>query len=125
MSSEAEAPGKETAPVIVSPEAVQDVCEWLDLKMRTGRYSIGLALELAWHMVARCYHVHTIYDESGILEGTDTRESRTVEAAPFRREPLIGFWHKHHVQPYFIAENLRLEIVKTDVFDASIKNYIG
>lgn len=125
MSSEAKGAEKQTTQVVVTSEAVQDVCKWLNLKMRTGRYSFGLAVELACHMVARCYHVHTIYDEIGILEGADNRSSQTKSAAPFEREPLIGFWHKHHFQTYFLIKNLKSEFEKTDIFETSVTKYIG
>jgi hypothetical protein len=38
---------------------VVEVRGWLGLKMRTGRYSFGLVLELARHLIARTYNVHT------------------------------------------------------------------
>lgn len=125
MSSTHDRPDGQVGGRTIPPEAVREVSEWLDLKMRTGRYSIGLAVELAWHMIARCYHVHTIYDEIGILEGADTRLSRTKAEAPFLREPLVGLWHKHHFQPYLLANNLELEILKTDIFERSIKKCLG
>jgi len=122
MSSEEEGSQQLGGQVIVTPEIIQDVCEWLDLKMGTGRYTFGLAFELAYHMVARFYHVHLIYDEIGILEGTDPRSSRTKDAAPFEKPPLLGFWHKHHFQPYFIGKNLRNELKYS--FKKSIKKCI-
>lgn len=96
MSSNGAGSNRHGKQVIVTPETIQDVCEWLDLKMGTGRYTFGLAFELAYHRVARFYHVHIIYDEIGILEGTDSRSSRTKEAKPFKDPPLLGLWHKHH-----------------------------
>jgi hypothetical protein len=42
-----------TQDVLVKLEgAVRDVSEWLDMKMRTGQYSIGFVVELAQHLVA-------------------------------------------------------------------------
>lgn len=75
MSSETEISGPQGTSATVTQAMIQDVCEWLDLKMRTGRYSFGLAFELAYHIAIRFYHVHKIYDEIGILEGTDTGPS--------------------------------------------------
>ena len=83
-----------TQDVLVKLEgAVRNVSEWLDMKMRTGQYSIGLVVELAQHLIGRGYNVHTIYDEIGILEGDDRRASLTKAAAPFQRPPLLGLWH--------------------------------
>jgi hypothetical protein len=85
--------------VVRLKEAVADVRGWLDIKLRTGRYSFGFVLELAQHAISRTYNVHTIYDEIGKLEGSDSRPSMTKPAAPFTRsEPLKGLWHKHHSQ---------------------------
>lgn len=123
MSSEEEGSRQLGGQVIVTPEIIQDVCEWLDLKMGTGRYTFGLAFELAYHMAERFYHVHLIYDEIGILEGTDPRSSRTKDAAPFEKPPLLGLWHKHHFQPYFIGKNLRNELRYS--FKKSIEKHIG
>ena len=122
MSSDEGEPNRQGDQVIITPEAIQDVCEWLDLKMGTGRYTFGLAFELAYHMVARVYHVHKIYDEIGILEGTDPRSSRTKKATPFKDPPLLGLWHKHHFQPYFIAKNIQNEFKCS--FKKSIEKHI-
>ncbi|MBN9086516.1 MAG: hypothetical protein J0J01_06380 [Reyranella sp.] len=91
-------------------EEVRDVVGWLDLKMRTGKYSFGLVLELAQHGLTRSYSVHAIYDEIGILEASDSRPSATKPATPFLRPPLTGLWHKHHFQPRFLPKNLCLEL---------------
>jgi hypothetical protein len=37
MSSDGEESNQQGEQVIVTPEAIQDVCEWLDLKMGSGR----------------------------------------------------------------------------------------
>lgn len=88
MSSDGEGQKRHPRQVAVTPEIIQDICDWLDLKMGTGRYTFGLAFELAYHMAARLYHVHIIYDEIGILEGTDPRPSCTMEAGPFKKTAL-------------------------------------
>jgi hypothetical protein len=74
-------------------------------------------------MAARLYHVHNIYDEIGILEGTDPRPSRTKEAKPFKKPPLLGLWHKHHFQPHFFGKNLANELRHS--FDKAIEKHIG
>jgi hypothetical protein len=42
---------------------------------------LGWFWKLARHLIARTYNVHTIYDEIGILEGSDNRRSLTKPAA--------------------------------------------
>lgn len=123
MSSDGGEPKRHPDQVNVTPEIIQDVCDWLDLKMGTGRYTFGLAFELAYHMAARLYHVHIIYDEIGILEGTDPRPSRTKKAEPFDDPPLLGLWHKHHFQPYFLGKNLKNELKSS--FKKSISKHVG
>lgn len=105
--------------------ALQDVRGWLDLKMRTGRYAFGFAAELAGHMVARQYSVHSIYDEIGILEGTDTRRSSTKPAKAFERPPLVGLWHKHHHQAQFLLKNLRQELYRPGTIETACAPHIG
>ena len=119
--------GSETAEDLTRlKEAVQDVREWLNLKMTTGRYSFGLVLELARHQIARAYNIHTIYDEIEKLEGSDSRPSMTKPAAPFTRsEPLKGLWHKHHSQARFIPTNLRLEMERPGVVQEALAPFIG
>ncbi len=112
--------------VVRLKEAVADVRGWLDVKLRTGRYSFGFVLELAQHAMSRTYNVHTIYDEIGKLEGSDSRPSMTKPAASFTRSgPLKGLWHKHHSQARFIPTNLRLEIERPGVVQEALAPFIG
>jgi hypothetical protein len=106
-------------------EAARDVSEWLNIKMRTGQYSIGLVVELAQHLINRRYSVHTIYDEIGILEGDDRRPSVTKVATPFRRPPLLGLWHKHHQQARFMSQNLLLELQKCGAIEYALAPHHG
>ncbi|MFD0935672.1 hypothetical protein [Methylobacterium trifolii] len=125
MSATPEDEGESSLHVTITPEAIRDVREWLDLKMRTGCYAFGFTVELAYHLVARVYNVHAIYDEIGILEGDDTRRSITKPAEAFKREPLKGFFHKHHYQAIFIIKNLFLQFHKEDDIESVFRPYIG
>jgi hypothetical protein len=82
--------------------ACRDVCQWLNVKMRTGKYSVVSWWN--WHIIfiGRGYNVHAIDDEIGRLESIDRRPSITKAAQEFKRPPLIGLWHKHHNQACFI-----------------------
>jgi hypothetical protein len=106
-------------------DAVAEVEGWLDLKLKTGRYSFGLAMELARHALSRASNVHAIYDEIGKLEGSDTRPTLTKREEPFRGEVLRGLWHKHHQQTCFLVRNLTLEAERTGVVRDALAPYIG
>ncbi len=93
--------------------------------MRTGKYSVGLVVELAHHFIGRGYNVHAIYDEIGRLEGIDRRPSITKAAKEFKRPPLIGLWHKHHNQACFIPNNLMLELMKDGTSEEVLAPYYG
>jgi hypothetical protein len=79
---------------------VREVRRCLDPSIGTGRYTTGFVAELVQHFAARGYNLHEVFDEIGILEGTNPRPSRT-EAASELAPPLQGFWHKHHQQVLF------------------------
>ncbi len=84
-----------------------EVREWLDLKVVTGRYSVGFVRELAAHLQNRTVNVFSIYDEIGFLEGAQySRPTQTKPASAFRRKPLLGLWHKHYTQACFLPKNL-------------------
>jgi hypothetical protein len=82
--------------------ACRNVCEWLNIKMRTRKYSVGLVVELAHFFIGRGYNVHPSTMKIGRLESIDRRPSITKAAEEFKRPPLIGLWHKHHNQACFI-----------------------
>lgn len=86
-------------------EAMTEVRAWLNLKRRSGRYSHGFLAEMAVHSLDRKYDVHAVYDEIGILEGTDPRPSLTKKPRRMR-PPLRRLWHKHYFQGGFIPRNL-------------------
>jgi len=65
-----------------------------------------LVNELVNHLINRTYNVHSILDEIGRLEGTDSRPSNTKPAKPFKYPPLKALWGKHHFQAKFIPENI-------------------
>ena len=82
---------------------------WIDeTVLANGRCSKLLRTQLAHHMRLRLYHVHVIMDEIRGLEGKEKTPSLTKAQGPFRRSPLIGLWHKHHLQPRFLAQNIAL-----------------
>lgn len=104
--------------------AVARVRGWLDLKMKTGRYSFGLVMELV-DPADRLCSVHSIYDEIGKLEGTDSRPSLTKPAERFKSGTLRGLWHKHHHQANFLAKNLALELPRSDIVENAVAPYYG
>jgi len=87
-------------------EYLQEVIGWLDISMRTGRYSTMLVAQLVEGMRTRTLHVHCIYDAIRELEFGP--EVRTKFAEPLSRPLLKGFWHKHYFQPKFLLQNIRL-----------------
>lgn len=130
MSVNTESPSEPASRINVTVEALVEMREWLDLKMTTGAYSLGLVLELAGHLTARQYDIHSILDEIGILEGDRTRPTRTKPESKFRRSPLIGLWHKHHFQAGFMIENIIREFKRPDssgtkFFDSVFEPYLG
>lgn len=107
-------------------DAVAEVRSWLDIRLRTGRYSFGFVLELAQHAIGRTYNVHAIYDEIGTLEGSDSRPSMTKPATPFTRSKLLKrLWHKHHFQARFIPTNLRLEMMRSGAIEEVLAPFMG
>jgi len=85
----------------------EEIEQWLRLKMVRGKYSAGLVSELTAHYVNRTLHVHMILDEIANLEGAaGAKRSMTEDAKPLGG-PLAGLWHKHFMQPAYIAQNLK------------------
>ncbi|MGI4798720.1 MAG: hypothetical protein ACRYHQ_26165 [Janthinobacterium lividum] len=79
---------------------VSEVRRCLDACLGTGRYTAGFVAELTQRFAGRGYNLHEVFDEIGILEGTNPRPSRTAPAAELA-SPLQGFWHKQHQQVLF------------------------
>lgn len=93
--------------MVAVDDAREEVDGWLQLSVTTGKYSSGFVTDLAEHMVNRSAHVHLIYDEIKSLEGLrPAKPSMTKRATAFKREPLIGLYHKHYFQPKFILANI-------------------
>ena len=88
---------------------VEEVDEWLKLKITTGKVSRLLVNQLACGLVNRTLHVHRIYDEIGLLEGAPcSRSTNTKPPSKFNRAPLRGLWHKHYTGPSHIINNIGL-----------------
>jgi hypothetical protein len=108
-------------------EELTEIREWLDLKLRSGRYAHGFLAELAAGAVNRTLHVHAIYDEIGKLEGSDPRPSLTKKPRKMR-PPLDGVWHKHYFDPGSIPRNLIDEserMVKDGRWEAMLAPHYG
>lgn len=91
--------------------ALAEVRQWLEVKRRNGRYAHGFLVELALNSLDRSFDIHGVYDEIGILEGTDSRVSLTKKPRKMR-SPLHDLWHKHYFQASFIPRNLSDEAEK-------------
>lgn len=88
-------------------ECRADVIEWLNLKMKTGRYSDLLVDQLAWHMHHRTLNTFAVYDEIDVLEGSERARSTTTKAATEFTGPVLkGLWHKHFSTAAMIPKNL-------------------
>jgi hypothetical protein len=97
--------------IVQTQENIDDVKEWLELKLTTGKVSNLLVNQLAYGLVNRTIHVHIIYNEIGVLEGAPySRSSNTKPATAFRRDPLIGLYHKHYSDPSHIRKNLEIHL---------------
>jgi hypothetical protein len=87
--------------------AIEETEELVAISMVSGKCSRGLVLELDDHIQQRTLHVHMILDEIAALEGVaGAKPSITKPATRFLHEPLQGLWHKHFMQPAYIAMNL-------------------
>ncbi|MFH0295655.1 hypothetical protein AAFX91_00225 [Bradyrhizobium sp. 31Argb] len=84
----------------------EEMEEWLALKTSSGKCSTGLLHQLVYHYENRTLHVHQILDEIAILEGVSPKRSLTKPESELGRPPLRGLWHKHFMQPAYIAKNL-------------------
>lgn len=109
----------------VTVEEVNHVSRHLASLMTTGRYSIGFAIELALHASKRYYDIYSIYKEIAILEGSSNLRSTTKPATPFRREPLTGYYHKHHQQNVYLLNNMIFGWKRNDQIGKIITNYVG
>lgn len=84
---------------------------WLNLKRKTGKFSHGFLLELVIGSMRRDIHVHSIFDEIGVLEGEDGNVI-TKPPREFERSPLCGLWHKHYFQANDLAYNMLYEFCR-------------
>jgi hypothetical protein len=96
--------GTEAACVTLN-DKLAEIRQWLNLKRRAGRYSWGFLVELVDHSLRQKVDIHAVFDEIGMLEGSDPRPSRTKKPKQMRGQ-LRGLWHKHYFQSAFILRNL-------------------
>lgn len=90
---------------------------YLDPKMRDGSYSMGFLIDLAMEGLLNQLNVFRIIEEVAAMEGGGTHPSSTKPAAMFTGKHLLGYWHKHHTQAAYMAENLRLEMHRDDTVE--------
>ncbi len=90
--------------------AIKQVQDWLNLKMRTGRFSFGLAVDLARHVVMNILNVFAIYDEIVALENSQQKVVGAKGAQRFKEKPLAGLSYKHYFDVNFLIENLKIEV---------------
>lgn len=81
-------------------EALGLPAEW---RARVGAY---FTMQLAYLQWQRLLDAYAIVHELRVLEGEPGLISRTKPPTAFQRPPLVGLWHKHHFDPYFILKNL-------------------
>lgn len=99
-------------------DAVEEMREWLALKLTTGACAHRLVYELAGHWCRMpqmlgdkllLVDVHAVLDQIGAMEKAPmTRAVPTKPETPFSG-PLTGLWHKHWFQASFLVRNLAEE----------------
>ena len=105
-------------PMQVKPEhdnALAEIAEHLSFHAPGAGFSLLFRTQLAWNLRRRycaysgkphLFHVHSILDEVAHLDrGRPTRTKRHEAMSG----ELAGFWHKHFLDPQFLARNLRDE----------------
>jgi hypothetical protein len=87
-------------------DAFSEMREWLALKMRTGRFSRLLNMQLAVLYISRMAHVHRILDQIEYIEEPAKMVGGTKPSTRFLDPPLKGLWHQHWFEPRFLPQNL-------------------
>ena len=96
---------------------LQEIKELLYRSDPQGYFSDVLVSQLTEVYRNMTLNFGQIQDAIRELSGTPlTPKSRTKKAEPFRRPPLIGLWHKHYFQTAFLANNIKLEVLKGENF---------
>ena len=100
-------------------DAMQDMREWMILKLTSGACSHALISQLAHHYCRipqrfgdewLLVDVHAVLDQIGCLEQAPrTRAVGTKPPEQFSDGLLAGLWHKHWFQAGFLQHNLRRE----------------
>jgi hypothetical protein len=90
--------------------AIQDVKDRLIEKMKTGRCSFGLLVDLAKHVVMNTLDVDGVYDEIANLENPESRITGTKGVQKFKHAPLAGLSYKHYYCATSLLQNLQNEL---------------
>lgn len=99
--------------------------EHIDLeRVCPGRYSHLLTLDIYMHFRHGTLSPEDVVREIVLLE-SNSDQSRTKEAAPFRRDPLVGLWHKHYFTAAYVAHNILNELRRDDRLGEILKNACG
>src|SRR5436305_1318101 len=105
-------------------QAIGHTRERLDSVIGTGSFSLGFAIDIAMMTVQRSHNPLFVLDELAALEGTG-RQSATKRAAPFTGKHLRGYWHKHHMQPRFMPQNLLNEMLHDETVERVLSPHVG
>src|SRR3954470_10611716 len=80
---------------------------FLELAMRSGRYSIAFADQCEQHSINRTANAFAIIDVVKELESPEKpRATRTKPPTPFKGRLLKGLWHQHYFEAAFLQQNL-------------------
>lgn len=109
------------------PELADDILvlrKQLDTIMQSGCYSNGFLIDLAM-LTRRNLDPAYVVAELRVLEGLPGFTSSTKPSSRFEREPLKGYWHKHHQQTAYMTMNILLETRRDNTVINIISRYSG
>jgi len=105
--------------------AIQEVQDWLNTKMKTGRCSFGFVVDLAKHVVMNTLDVFAIYDEISVLEYPEARITGTKGVQRFKHEPLAGLSYKHYFCTTSLLKNLQNELQRGKTVEVFLRDKVG